>query len=112
MLVGAKTAYIIPGSPWENGYCESFNSLLRNELIDGEIFYTLKDEKLIIEGWRRHYNTVHQHSSLNHKPPALKTVVWPRQNGRLQLQRWQSGRVCTNIKSGSLHGGRSTLQST
>ncbi len=80
-LVGAKTAYIMPGSPWENGYCESFNSKLRDELLDGEIFYTLKEAKIIIEGWRRHYNTVRPHSSLNYKPPAPEATVWHRQNG-------------------------------
>ncbi|TCM53044.1 transposase InsO family protein [Rhizobium sp. PP-F2F-G48] len=64
-LVGAKTAYIMPGSPWENGYCESFNSKLRDELLNGEIFYALKEAKIIIEGWRQHYNTVRPHSSLN-----------------------------------------------
>lgn len=56
--VGAKTAYIMPGSPWENGYCESFNSKLRDELLDGEIFYTLKEAQIVIEGWRQHYNPV------------------------------------------------------
>ncbi|RUM07412.1 IS3 family transposase [Rhizobium fabae] len=80
-MVGAKTAYIMPGSPWENGYCESFNSKLRDELLNGEIFYTLKEAKIIIEGWRRHYNTVRPHSSLNYKPPAPEATVWPRQNG-------------------------------
>jgi len=61
--VGAKTAYIEPGSPWENGYCESFNSKLRDELLSGEIFYTLKEAKIVIEGWRRHYNPASQHPS-------------------------------------------------
>jgi putative transposase len=61
--VGAKTAYIMPGSPWENGYCESFNSKLRDELLNGEIFYTLKEAKIIIENWRRHYNPVSSHPS-------------------------------------------------
>ncbi len=56
--VGAKTAYIERGSPWENGYCESFNSKLRDELLNGEIFYTLQEAKVIIENWRRHYNTI------------------------------------------------------
>jgi putative transposase len=79
--VGAKTAYIMPGSPWENGYWESFNSKLRDELLNGEIFYTLKEAKIIIEGWRQHYNTVRPHSSLNYKPPAPEATVWPRQNG-------------------------------
>jgi transposase InsO family protein len=80
-LVGAKTAYIMPGNPWENGYCESFNSKLRDELLNGEIFYTLKEAKIIIESWRQHYNTVRPHSSLNYKPPAPEATVWPRQNG-------------------------------
>src|ERR1700704_2629229 len=69
-VVGAKTAYIEPGSPWENGYCESFNSKLRDELLNGEIFYTLQEAKVIIESWRRHYNTVRPHSSLGYRPPA------------------------------------------
>ncbi|MFI3905636.1 IS3 family transposase [Ochrobactrum sp. S1502_03] len=79
--VGSKTAYIMPGSPWENGYCESFNSKLRDELLNGEIFYTLKEAKIIIENWRQHYNTVRPHSSLGYKPPAPQAAVWPSQNG-------------------------------
>lgn len=75
--VGAKTAYIEPGSPWENGYCESFNSKLRDELLKGEIFYTLKEAKIVIESWRRHYNTVRPHSSLGYRPPAPEAVLWP-----------------------------------
>ena len=73
--VGAKTAFIEPGSPWENGYCESFNSRFRDELLNGEIFYTLKEAQIIIEKWRVHYNTVRPHSSLGYKPPAPKTIV-------------------------------------
>jgi len=75
--VGAETAYIAPGSPWENGYIESFNSKLRDELLNGEIFFTLKEAKIIIEGWRRHYNTVRPHSSLGYVPPAPEVVPWP-----------------------------------
>jgi transposase InsO family protein len=75
--VGAKTAYIEPGSPWENGYCESFNSKLRDELLKGEIFYTLREAQIVIESWRRHYNTVRPHSSLGYKPPAPEVVLWP-----------------------------------
>ena len=75
--VGAKTAYIEPGSPWENGYCESFNAKLRDELLNGEIFYTLKEAQIIIEDWRRHYNTVRPHSSLGYRPPAPEVVLWP-----------------------------------
>ena len=62
--VGAKTAYIEPGSPWESGYCESFNSKLRDELLNGEIFYSLKEARIVIESWRRHYNPVSLHPSL------------------------------------------------
>jgi transposase InsO family protein len=75
--VGARTAYIEPGSPWENGYCESFNGKLRDELLNGEIFYTLKEAKTMIEAWRRHYNTVRPHSSLHYRPPAPEAAVWP-----------------------------------
>jgi putative transposase len=74
--VGARTAYIEPGSPWENGYCESFNSKLRDELLNGEIFYSLKEARIIIESWRRHYNEVRPHSSLGYRPPA-PAVLFP-----------------------------------
>ena len=67
--VGAKTAYIEPGSPWENGYSESFNARFRDELLNGEIFYTLKEAQIVIEQWRKHYNTVRPHSALGY-PPA------------------------------------------
>lgn len=75
--VGAKSAYIEPGSPWENGYCESFNGKLRDELLNGEIFYTLKEAQIVIENWRRHYNTARPHSSLGYRPPAPEAKVWP-----------------------------------
>lgn len=75
--VGAKTAFIEPGSPWENGYCESFNSKLRDELLNGEIFYSLAEARVVIEGWRQHYNTVRPHSSLGYNPPAPDVVLWP-----------------------------------
>jgi len=80
--VGAKTAYIAPGSPWENGYIESFNARLRDELLDGEIFYTLKEAKIVIESWRRHYNAVRPHASLGYRAPAPEVIVpalaaWP-----------------------------------
>jgi putative transposase len=67
---GAKTPYIEPGSPWENGYCESFNSKLRDELLNGKIFYTMKEVRVLAERWRVHYNTVRPHSSLGYRPPA------------------------------------------
>lgn len=72
--VGVKTLYIEPGSPWENGYIESFNGKLRDELLNGEIFETLLEAKVLIEQWRREYNTVRPHSSLGYKPPAPETV--------------------------------------
>ena len=68
--VGAKTLFIEPGSPWENGYCESFNGKLRDELLNGEIFYSLKEARIVIALWRKHYNTVRPHSSLGYRPPA------------------------------------------
>ncbi len=73
--VGAKTAFIEPGSPWENGYIESFNARFRDELLNGEIFYTLKEAQIIIEQWRRHYNTVRPHSVLGYRPPAPETFI-------------------------------------
>ena len=64
--VGAKTAYIAPGSPWENGYIESFNARRRDELLDGEILYTLKEAQIVIESWKRHYNAIRPHASLGY----------------------------------------------
>ena len=80
--VGAKTAYIAPGSPWENGYIESFNARLRDELLDGEIFYSLREAQIVIESWRRHFNAVRPHASLDYRAPAPETFVssaiaWP-----------------------------------
>ncbi len=75
--VGARTAFVEPGSPWENGYCESFNSKLRDELLNGEVFYSLAEARIVIESWRQHYNTQRPHSSLGYKPPAPSTVLWP-----------------------------------
>lgn len=69
------TLFIEPGSPWENGYNESFNGKLRDELLNCEIFYTLKEAKILIEQWRQHYNTVRPHSSLGYKPPAPETIL-------------------------------------
>ena len=73
--VGSKTAYIAPGSPWENGYVESFNARLRDELLNGEIFYSLREAQIVIESWRRHYNAVRPHASLGYKPPAPEVFV-------------------------------------
>ena len=73
--IGVKTLFIEPGSPWENGYCESFNSKLRDELLNGEIFYSLREAQILIEDWRRHYNTVRPHSSIGYRPPAPKAIL-------------------------------------
>ena len=73
--VGAKTAYIEPGSPWENGYVESFNARLRDELLNGEIFYSLPEAETVIESWRRHHDTVRPHASLGYRPPAPGVLI-------------------------------------
>lgn len=80
--VGAKTAYIEKSSPWENGYVESFNGKLRDELLDVEIFNSLREAQILIESWRRHYNTIRPHSALGYRPPAPEIIVpaptaWP-----------------------------------
>ena len=78
------TLYIEPGSPWENGYNESFNGKLRDELLNGEIFYSLKEAQILIERWRQHYNTVRPHSALGYRPPAPVTII-PRDQSRNRL---------------------------
>ena len=70
--VGARTAYIERGSPWENGYVESFNARLRDDLLNGEIFYTLREAQIVIESWRRHYNAVRPHASIGYHAPARR----------------------------------------
>jgi len=76
--VGVMTLYIEPASPWENGYIESFNGKLRDELLNLEIFDTLLEAQVLCERWRRHYNAVRPHSSLGYRPPAPETVLpWP-----------------------------------
>ena len=73
--LGVQTLYIEPGSPWENGYNESFNGKLRDEVLNTEIFYTLKEAKIIIEKWRQEYNTFRPHSALGYLPPAPEAVL-------------------------------------
>ena len=73
--VGVKTLFIEPGSPWENGYVESFNGKLRDELLEREIFYSLNEAKVLIEMWRKHYNQIRPHSSLGYRPPAPETIA-------------------------------------
>ena len=70
-----KTLFIEPGSPWENGYNESFSGKPCEELLNGEIFYTLKETNALIDRWRQHYNTIRPHSSLKYRPPAPETVI-------------------------------------
>ena len=78
--VGVKTLFIQPGSPWENGYNESFNGKLRDELLNREIFYSLKEVQILTERWRREYNTIRPHSSLGYRPPTPEAIM-----PRLQL---------------------------
>lgn len=75
--LGTKSLYIEPGSPWENGYCESFNGKLRDECLNGEIFYSLREAQVVIESWRIHYNTKRPHSALGYRPPAPVTITPP-----------------------------------
>ncbi len=73
--VGVETSFIEPGSPWENGYIESFNGKLRDELLNGEIFTILIEARILIEQWRREYNQVRPHSSLGYRPPAPEVII-------------------------------------
>ena len=73
--IEVTTLYIEPGSPWENGYIESFNGKLRDELLDREIFTTLEEAKILIEQWRQEYNQVRPHSAKNYRPPAPETIL-------------------------------------
>ena len=73
--LGVVTLFIEPGSPWENGYIESFNGSLRDELLDREVFTTIFEAKVLIENWRKEYNTIRPHSSLGYKPPAPETLM-------------------------------------
>jgi len=72
--VGVKTLFIEPGSPWENGYVESFNGKFRDELLNGELFYTLTEAKVLIERWRNDYNRIRPHSALGYRPPAPEAI--------------------------------------
>ena len=75
-----------PAPPWENGYCESFNSKLRDEFLNGEIFYPMKEIRVLAERWRVHYNTVRPHSSLGYKPPAPE--AWLISTGK-GMEKWK-----------------------
>jgi transposase InsO family protein len=73
--LGVATLFIEPGSPWENGYIESFNGKLRDELLNREIFTTLTEAQVLIENWRREYNIIRPHSSLGYKPPTPEAIM-------------------------------------
>ena len=73
--LGVKALFIEPGSPWENGYIESFNGKLRDELLNSEIFTTLTEAKILIEEWRKEYNQVRPHSALGYRPPAPEATI-------------------------------------
>ena len=88
--IGTKTLYIEPGSPWENGYCESFNSKLCDEFLNGEIFYSLKEVQVLAERWRVYYNTVRPHSSLGYRPPGTSSSADGSNYGA-----WKSGKQRT-----------------
>ncbi len=85
--VGVKTLFIAPGSPWENGYIESFNARLRDELLNGEIFHTLEEVRAVTGWWREHYNKIRPHSALGYRPPAPETIMpsWPIGSAALRL---------------------------
>lgn len=74
-LLEIRPLFIEPGSPWENGFIESFNGKMRDELLSGEIFYSLKEAQVLIEMWRKHYNTIRPHSSLGYRPPSPQSFV-------------------------------------
>ena len=73
--LGVKTLFIEKGSPWENGYIESFNGKLRDELLNRETFTTLAEARILIEVWRKEYNKVRPHSALNYRPPAPEAIL-------------------------------------
>jgi transposase InsO family protein len=83
---GAKTLYIEPGSPWENGYCESFNSKLRDEFLNPEIFYSIQELRVLAERWRVHYNTIRPHSSLGYRPPAPEAWMTSTSQGHGEVE--------------------------
>jgi transposase InsO family protein len=98
--VGVKTLYIEPGSPWENGYNESFNGKLRDELLNGEIFYSMMEAKVLIEQWRRHYNTIRPHSALGYRPPAPQTMAPHRGNPPFAVDGLRADRRSPNTEHG------------
>ncbi len=91
-----RTLYIEKARPWENGYNDSHNGKLEDKLLNGEIFYTLAEARILIEAWRRHYNTKRPHSSLRYRPPAPQTIAMPGH---------PSGSVALRLQVGLASGG-------
>jgi putative transposase len=112
-----KTLYIEPGSPWENGYIESFNGKLRDELLDREIFYTLWEAKVLVARWRREYNQIRPHSSLGYRPPAPEAILTPSLlaaqphswTARQEGQRLHSQPARCRFREGYFHYGRNAI---
>lgn len=102
--IGVKTLNIEPGSPWEKGYCESFNGKLREELLNGEIFYTLKEAQIVIENWRQHFNNIRPHSSLGYIPPAPQAIL-PRSLGLFYASTRSANLGDHNRRNSNLSGG-------
>jgi len=101
--VGARTVYIEPRSPWENGYCESFNARLRDELLNGEVFYSLREAQILIEEWKLagHCYAIPCRSVENTTTPNDRIVLWATaRRRRNQSSRWNPGQSCTNIQTG------------
>jgi hypothetical protein len=103
--IQVKTLYIAPGSPWENGYNESFNGKLRDEPLNRELFYSLAEARYLIECWRRHYNQIRPHSSLGYRPPAPAAIL-PLPAPQLSLRCWTASwgqatlsRLCAGWKT-------------
>jgi putative transposase len=90
--LGVRTLYITPGSPWENGYNERFNGTLVEEVLKREIFFTLMEARVLIEQWRREYNTVRPHSALGYRPPAPE-ARWPGQGTMAWTRRFPVAEV-------------------
>ena len=105
--IGVRTLYIEPGSPWENGYVESFNGKLRDELLNREVFETLREAQVLTERWRREYNQIRPHSALAYRPPAPEAVLPRMQAGNPSLWNGPLYDSRTNLKVGTTHGGRS-----
>ena len=102
--IGTQTLFIEPGSPWENGYNESFNGKLRDEYLNGEIFYSLKEAQIIIEQWRIHYNTQRPHSALGYRPPApMARTIKPTPINRLPTMQILSHHVDYRAGQGPAH---------